>query len=121
MARLIKRYMDGSELVVEIGLSLQHAQGLARRYAELEQSAEYSYVAQEEDPEPLSSVPVKVPPDVLEGLERIRKSAKINMRDRIGVEMLAYDMGLFHAVIWLEEHQAEYARGISSGFEAEHG
>jgi hypothetical protein len=119
MARLIKRYMDGSELVVETGLSLQHAQGLARQYAELEPGAEYSYVVQE-DPETLPA-PVKVPPDVLEGLERIRKSGKINMRDRIGVEMLAYDIGLFHAVIWLEEHQAEYARGISSGFEAEHG
>ena len=118
MARLIKRYMDGSELVVETGLSLQHAQGLARRYAELELGAEYSYVAQE-DPEPLSA-PVKVPPDVLEGLERIRQSEKINMRDRIGVEMLAYEMGLFHAVVWLEEHQAEYLRGISSGFEVEH-
>ena len=52
MAQLIKRYIDGSELVVETDLSLQHAQGLARRYAELEPSAEYSYVAQE-DPEPL--------------------------------------------------------------------
>ena len=120
MAQLIKRYMDGSELVVETGLSLQHAQGLARQYAELEQSAQYSYVAQEEDPEPLSSAPVKVPPDVLEGLERIQKSGKINMRDRIGVEMLAYGMGLFHAVMWIEEHQVEYARGISNGFEAEH-
>ena len=47
-----KRYVDGSELIVENGLSLQHAQRLARRYAELEPSAEYSYVAQE-DPEPL--------------------------------------------------------------------
>ena len=118
MARLIKRYMDGSELVVETGLSLHNAQSLARRYSELELGAEYRYVAQE-DPEPLPA-PVKVPPDVFEGLERIRQSEKINMRDRIGVEMLAYDMGLFHAVIWLEEHQAEYARGISSGFEAEH-
>jgi Domain of unknown function (DUF5049) len=118
MAQLIKRYMDGSELVVETSLSLQHAQGLARRYAELEPGAEYSYVAQE-DPEPLSA-PVKVPPDVLEGLERIRQSGKINMRDRIGVKMLAYEMGLFHAVIWIEEHQAEYLRGISNGFEAEH-
>jgi cold shock CspA family protein/peroxiredoxin len=37
--------MDGSKLVVETGLSLQHAQGLARRYVELESGAEYSYVA----------------------------------------------------------------------------
>ena len=118
MARLIKRYMDGSELVVETGLSLQHAQGLARRYAELELGVEYSYVAQE-DPEPLS-VPVKIPPDVLEGLERIQQSGKINMRDRIGVEMLAYDMGLFHVVVWIAEHQVEYLRGISNGFEMEH-
>src|ERR671933_2409132 len=104
-----------------MGLTPKPAKAPPRRYSELEQSAEYSYVAQEEDPKPLSTAPVKVPPDVLEGLERIRKSGKINMRDRIGVEMVAYDMGLFHAVIWLEEHQAEYARGISSGFEAEHG
>jgi hypothetical protein len=118
MAQLIKRYIDGSELVLETDLRLQHAQGLARRYAELEPSAQYSYVVQE-DPEPLS-VPVKVPPDVLESLERIRQSEKINMRDRIGVEMLAYGMGLFHAVVWIEEHQVEYVRGISRGFEAEH-
>jgi hypothetical protein len=118
MARLIKRYVDGSELLVETGLSLHDAQGLARRYAELGLGAEYSYVA-EEDPEPLS-VPVKVPPDVLEGLERIRQSGKINMEDRIGVEMLAYGMGLFHAVVWIEEHQVEYVRGISNGFEVEH-
>src|SRR5215210_2644870 len=115
MAQLIKRYVDGSELLVETGLSLHDAQGLARRYAELGLGAEYSYVAQE-DPEPLS-VPVKVPPEFREGLERIRQSGKINMRDRIGVEMLAYGMGLFHAVVWIEEHEVEDAHGISIGFE----
>jgi hypothetical protein len=118
MARVIKRYVDDSELVIETVLSLQNAQRLAHRYAELEPDAEYSYLA-EEDPAPLP-VPVKVPPDVLEGLERIQQSGKINMRDRIGVEVLAYGMGLFHAVMWIEEHQVEYARGISNGFEAEH-
>src|ERR671933_1237225 len=82
-----------------MGLTPKPAKAPPRRYSELEQSAEYSYVAQEEDPEPLSSAPVKVPPDVLEGLERIRQSGKINMRNRIGVEMLAYGMGLFHAVM----------------------
>jgi hypothetical protein len=120
MARLIKRYVDSSELVVETGLNLQNAQRLARRYAKLEPDAEYRYVA-EEDPEPLFlSARVKVPPDVFEGLKRIRQSEKINMRDRIGVEMLSYGMGLFHAVMWIEEHQVEYARGISNGFQAEH-
>jgi hypothetical protein len=61
--------------------------------------------------------PVKVPADVLEGLEAVRRSGA-NMVERAHVLVLAKRMGYRRTVRWVEEHPDEYARGVSHGFAA---
>jgi hypothetical protein len=64
-----------------------------------------------------SSAPVMVPADVLEGLEAVRQSGA-HMVERAHMLVLAKRMGYRRTVLWVEEHQDEYARGISHGFNA---
>ena len=61
--------------------------------------------------------PVVVPPDVLEGLEAVRRSGA-HMAERTHVLVLAKRMGYRRTVRWAEEHPDEYARGIVHGFAA---
>ena len=60
--------------------------------------------------------PVKVPADVLEGLEAVRRSGA-HMVERTHVLVLAKRMGYRRTILWVEEHSDEYARGVSHGFE----
>lgn len=64
-----------------------------------------------------SGGPTKVPADVLEGLEAVRRSGA-NMVERAHVLVLAKRIGYRRTVLWVEEHPEEYARGVSHGFEA---
>jgi len=59
---------------------------------------------------------VKVPADVLEGLEYVRESGETNMFDRRAVQKIASREGYYATLLWLEDHQKEYAEGIFSGF-----
>ena len=61
--------------------------------------------------------PVVVLPDVLEGLEAVRRSGA-HMAERTHVLVLAKHMGYRRTVRWVEENPEEYARGIANGFEA---
>ena len=61
--------------------------------------------------------PVMVPAEVLRGLEAVRQSGA-HMVERTHVLVLAKRMGYRQTVRWVEEHQDQYARGISCGFEA---
>lgn len=60
---------------------------------------------------------VRVPAEVLAGLEEVRRSGETNMFDRPAVQVLANRNGAFSTVIWIEENKDLYARGIFEGFE----
>lgn len=63
---------------------------------------------------------VKVPQDVLDGLEAVRQSGLTNMLDRTRVQQIANEMGYSATVLWIqEEPKKTYAQGIFNGFEAE--
>jgi hypothetical protein len=62
---------------------------------------------------------IRVPKDVLDGLEVVRQSGLTNMLDRPVVARLAEEMGFEDAARWIEAHRKEYAEGIFRGFEAE--
>ena len=62
---------------------------------------------------------IKVPQDVLDGLEFVRDSGKTNMFDYNVVMQIAYYNNYFDTVAWLEENKKFYVEGIFNGFEAE--
>ena len=62
---------------------------------------------------------VAIPPEVLTGIEAVRRSGKTNMLDRPAVAAIALDLGHVDAAFWLTDkvnHKA-YAEGIFRGFE----
>ena len=61
---------------------------------------------------------IRVPKNVLDGLEAVRQSGLTNMLDRPVVARLAEEMGFENAARWVEAHRKEYAEGIFCGFEA---
>ena len=64
-----------------------------------------------------SDGPTRVPADVLEGLEAVRKSGA-HMVERAHVLVLAKRIGYRRTFRWVEEHPDEYSRGITRGSEA---
>lgn len=64
---------------------------------------------------------VRVPADVLEGLEAVRLSGKTNMLDAPRVIELAYEMEHYATALWVHENRKQYAEGIFRGFEAAEG
>jgi len=64
---------------------------------------------------------VRVPADVLEGLEAVRLSGKTNMLDAPRVIELAYQMEHYATALWVHENRKQYAEGIFRGFEATEG
>jgi len=62
---------------------------------------------------------IQVPREVLDGLETVRASGRINMFDARGVTILARSMDHPAAAEWVETHRAEYVTGVFRGFEAE--
>jgi len=62
---------------------------------------------------------IRVPKNVLDGLEAVRQSGLTNMLDRPVVARLAEEMGFEDAAEWVETHRKEYAEGIFRGFEAQ--
>lgn len=45
----------------------------------------------------------------------VRDTGKANMFDVIAVQRIAFQMGLYELVAYLEEHRAEYVRFILTG------
>lgn len=64
---------------------------------------------------------VRVPADVLEGLEAVRLSGKTNMLDVPRVVELAYEMHHYATALWVHENRKQYAEGVFRGFEATEG
>ncbi len=62
---------------------------------------------------------IRVPKDVLDGLEAVRQSGLTNMLDWPVVARLAEEMGFETAAEWVANNKRLYAEGIFRGFEAE--
>jgi len=79
------------------------------------------------------SEPVKVPAEVLAGLNAVRESGRVNMFDAPGVQEVANQLGHHALVVWMEDQMirrthsirygrpSDYSRGLWNGFEAEEG
>ena len=63
--------------------------------------------------------PVRVPKDVLEGLEVVRRYARTEDPDVATVRYAAMELGSPARVVWIDGHRSEYGRGVLDGFEAE--
>ena len=64
---------------------------------------------------------IPIPPEVLEGIEAVRKSGRTNMLDRPAVAAIALELGHVDAAFWLEDkaNHTAYATGIFKGFTEE--
>ena len=67
----------------------------------------------------MSAEPIKVPAEVLEGLESIRASGKVNMMSYTGVMNIAFQMGYDMTYAWMESNKKLYSEGVFRGFEEE--
>jgi hypothetical protein len=60
---------------------------------------------------------VRVPANVLEGVEAVRLSGKTNMLDASRVIELAFEMEHYATVLWIHENRRQYSEGLFRGFE----
>jgi len=63
--------------------------------------------------------PVRIPRDVLEQLEALRRDARTDMLDIPTLRYAASEEGKAELVVWIDGHESEYGRGLLDGFEAE--
>ena len=56
-------------------------------------------------------------PKIREQILAVRETGLTNMFDVTGVQRIAYSMEFFELVVFLDEHQREYARFILTGEE----
>ena len=63
--------------------------------------------------------PVRVPRDVLEGLEVVRRYARTETPDLAITRYAAIELGRPALAVWVDGHRSEYGRGLLDGFEAE--
>lgn len=62
--------------------------------------------------------PVRVPKDVLEELESVRRYTRAEVLDIPTVRYVAMETGKPSLVLWIDEHAREYGRGLLEGFRA---
>lgn len=62
---------------------------------------------------------VKVPNNVLEGIEYVRKTGLTNMLAVDVVVSLCHEFDLHATGVWIGTHRTEYAQGVIEGFEPE--
>ncbi len=62
---------------------------------------------------------VRVPKEVLEGLEAVRRYAGTDVLDIPTVRYLASERGQGALAVWVDDHPHEYARGVLYGFRAD--
>jgi hypothetical protein len=60
--------------------------------------------------------PVRIPEEVLEGLEAVRRYAGTDVLDIARVRYLAQERGQSALAVWVDKHPHEYARGVLYGF-----
>jgi hypothetical protein len=60
--------------------------------------------------------PVRIPKHVLEELESVRRCARANVLDIPTVRHVAMETAKPALVLWIDEHEQEYGRGLLDGF-----
>lgn len=63
----------------------------------------------------MSNLSVEEQEQILEQLEKVRQSGRINMCDAIGVQRIAYEMDLYQLVVFIEENRESYSTLILTG------
>lgn len=63
--------------------------------------------------------PVRIPKDVLEELEAVRRYTRTDMLDIPTLRLVAMDTGRPALAVWVRKHESEYGRGLLDGFQAE--
>jgi len=63
--------------------------------------------------------PVRVPKDVLEELESVRRYTRAEVLDIPTLRYVASERGNSALVVWIDKHAQEYGRGVLDGFQAE--
>ncbi len=63
--------------------------------------------------------PVRIPKDVLEELEAVRRYTRTDMLDIPTLRFVAMDTGRPALAVWVRKHESEYGRGLLDGFQAE--
>jgi hypothetical protein len=60
--------------------------------------------------------PVRIPTNVLEELESVRRYTRAEVLDIPTVRHVAMERGKPALVVWIDKHEQEYGRGLLDGF-----
>jgi hypothetical protein len=63
--------------------------------------------------------PVRIPRNVLEELESVRRYTRTEVLDIPTIRHVAMERAKPALVLWLDKHEQEYGRGLLYGFRAE--
>jgi hypothetical protein len=63
--------------------------------------------------------PVRIPREVLEELESVRRYTRVEVLDIPTIRHVAMERGKPALVVWLDKHEQEYGLGLLNGFRAE--
>jgi type IV secretory pathway ATPase VirB11/archaellum biosynthesis ATPase len=63
--------------------------------------------------------PVRIPREVLEELESVRRYTRSEVLDIPTIRHVAMERGKAALVVWIDEHEQEYGRGLLDGLRAE--
>jgi hypothetical protein len=62
---------------------------------------------------------VRIPREVLEELESVRRYTRVEVLDIPTIRHVAMERGKPALVVWIDKHEQEYGRGLLDGFQAE--
>jgi hypothetical protein len=60
--------------------------------------------------------PVRIPREVLEELESVRRYTRAEVLDIPTIRHVAIERGKTALVVWIDNHQQEYGQGLINGF-----
>ena len=63
--------------------------------------------------------PVRIPREVLEELELVRRYTRSEVLDIPTIRHVAMERGKTALVLWIDDHEQEYGQGLLNGFQAE--
>jgi hypothetical protein len=63
--------------------------------------------------------PVRIPKNILEELESVRRYTRIEVVDIPSIRHVAMETEKPALVVWIDNHEEEYGRGLLDGFLAE--
>jgi hypothetical protein len=63
--------------------------------------------------------PVRIPREVLEELESVRRYTHAEVLDIPTLRHVAMERGKAALVVWIDKHEQEYGQGLLNGFQTE--